>query len=597
MRRDGYAAIRDYAVIGDGRTVALVARDGSIDWLCLPDLDSPSVFAALLHAGDRGGSFHLAPMGAFTASRRYVPDTNVLETVFVTSQGTVRVTDAMTLPGLGLVPFREIARRIDGLTGRVRLEWRVEPRFGYGARRVEIGRCQGVPIAMAGADAIAVRAWDAGQPTCDRGGIGAAFDARPGTSAMLSLSAAHGEPLVFPGRDEVDRRCRDTLGFWTRWSAARGYDGPWRDAVIRSALVLKLLVYAPSGAIAAAPTTSLPETLGGPRNWDYRFCWIRDSAFTLEALIQLGCMAEARSFFWWFMHATQLTHPRLRVFYQLNGGVHAPERTLPLRGYRDSRPVRIGNGAADQLQLDIYGDLLDTAWLFAKKGGEVDRSTGRELGEVADLVCEIWRQPDRGIWEVRTAGRHFTHSKVMCWVALDRAAALARAGVIPTRNADRWRAEGDTIRRFVEERCWSAGKRAYVQYAGGEGLDASVLMMAIRRYHDPRHARLVSTLDAVRRELGYGPLVYRYTGEDGLPGQEGVFLCCSFWLVEALVLAGRRDEAAALMEELLVLANDVGLYAEELEPRELAFLGNFPQALVHLALISAAVAFHESHAA
>ena len=570
--------------------MALVARDGAIDWLCLPDLDSPSVFGAMLDT-ERGGSFLLAPEAPFGVTRRYLENTNVLQTTFTTSDGVVRVTDAMTLPRGPLPPFRELVRLVDGLSGRVTMRWHVTPRFGYGARPTRIAWTGGVPVASARSDALAVRAWDAGDVRCDAAGIGGSFEAREGTRATLAVVAAHGEPLVFPPRAHVEARLEATAAFWQGWAAATQYSGRWRDAVIRSALVLKLLVYAPSGAIAAAPTTSLPESIGGERNWDYRYCWLRDSAFTLEALLQLGCRAEIDAFAWWFLHATRLSRPGLRVLYRLDGGAYAPERTWDLEGYRGSRPVRTGNAAAAQRQLDIYGDLLDTAWCYARSGGRLSPDAGAELADVADFVCDHWREPDRGIWEVRAAPRHFTHSKAMCWVALDRAQRLLEQGQIRGRSGVRWRAEAAAIREFIETSCWSPRLGSYVRSAGTEEVDASVLLMAITRYHDPRDARVRGTVDAVRRLLAHGPFVYRYQGEDGLPGSEGVFLCCSFWLVEALVLAGRRDEAAATMDALLAHANDVGLYAEELDPATGEFLGNFPQALVHLALISAAMAF------
>ena len=583
-----YRPIRDYAAIGDGRTVALVAREGSIDWLCLPDVDSPSVFAALLDA-ERGGRFELAPEAAFSSERRYLPHTNVLETTFTTSSGVARVTDAMTLPGRRLSPLREVARRIDGVSGRVRMRWRVRPRFGYGLRSTRIERRGDVPVAVSGGEAVAVCAWEAGTATVDGDAIGASFETRAGARGLLALSSAHGQPLVFPSREDVEARLETTVAFWKTWAEHLTYDGAWKEAVVRSALLLKLLVFSPSGAIAAAPTTSLPEEIGGTRNWDYRFCWIRDSAFTLEALLDISCRAEARSFFWWFMHATR-RRARLQVFYRLDGGTHAPEREIPLEGYRGSRPVRTGNGAGSQLQLDTFGDLFDTVARYVSTGGELDRATGRELAHVAGLVCGLWREPDRGIWEVRMESKHFTHSKAMCWVALDRAVTLAERGLLPRRHLERWRREAGEIRSFVETQCWSERQQSYTRFAGSEELDASLLLMAMVRYGDPAHPRMVKTIDAVRRELGRGALVYRYLGEDGLPGGEGVFLCCSFWLVEALALAGRTEEAAECMELLLPLANDLGLYAEEIDPATRDFLGNFPQGLVHLALVSAAAA-------
>jgi GH15 family glucan-1,4-alpha-glucosidase len=587
VRSAGYAPLRDYAAIGDGRTVALVARDGSIDWLCLPDLDSPSAFGAVLDA-ERGGSFALAPMGRFTAERRYVPATNVLETTFVTGEGAVRVTDAMVLPAGGLAPERELARRVEGISGRVRMHWRLEPRFGYGEGQTRLALRGRTPVATGGKEALALSAWGAGDPTLEETSITGSFIAAEGQVAVVVLSAAYQEPLVFPSRSEVEARLEKTIAFWRGWSAARRYEGSWRDAVLRSALALKLLIHAPSGAIAAAATASLPERIGGERNWDYRFCWVRDSAFTLHALMQLGCPREADAFFWWLLHASQLTHPRLRVLYRLDGGERSPESALELSGYHGSRPVRVGNGAADQEQLDIYGDLMQTAWLYARAAGGLDSDTGRRLAEIADLVCELWRRPDSGIWEVRSEPLHFTHSKMMCWVALDRAVRLAEAGRVPRLHAASWRAQADAIRSFIDQRCWSDKLSSYVRSAGSEELDASLLLGALMDFEGDRDPAMTATVAAVKRELGNGPLVDRYNGDDGLSGREGAFLCCSFWLVDALARAGRLDEAGELMDELTSLANDVGLYAEEVDHQTGEFLGNMPQGLVHLALINAA---------
>jgi GH15 family glucan-1,4-alpha-glucosidase len=593
MRAGGYAAIRDYAAIGDGRAVALVALDGAIDWLCLPDLDSPSVFAAVLDA-ERGGSFHLRPSVPFRVERRYRPGTNVLETTFHTEGGAVRVVDVMTLAGPGLTPFRELARRIEGLAGHVSLTWRIEPRFGYASATTRIERRLGIPVATSGASALAVQSWNADESATRQGAIGGSVDVRAGESALIACSIANQEPLVFSSREQVEARIEGSARAWADWSAGRNYDGPWADAVIRSALALKLLVHAPSGAVAAAATTSLPEDVGGERNWDYRFCWVRDSAFTLGAFLGLGCAADARAYFWWLMQASQLTHPRLRVLYRLDGGAHAPERTLPLNGYRTSRPVRIGNAAAAQLQLDTYGELLQTAWLYATTGHRIDNDIARRLAEMADLVCRIWRRPDAGIWEVRSQPEHFTQSKMMCWVALDRAGDLAHRGLIPGRHAQRWAQEAQSIQDFVETRCFSQEKRSYVRHADSDELDASLLLGVLLSYGDPASDRWVGTIDAVRRELGNGPFVRRYGGEDGLAGSEGAFLTCSFWLAEALARCGRAEEGVELMDELVGLASDVGLYAEEVEPATGDFLGNLPQGLTHLALINAALAVTEA---
>ncbi len=589
----GYAPIRDYALIGDGRTAALVARDGAIDWLCLPDMDSPSAFAAILDAA-RGGHFALSPEGPYEVERRYLPGTNVLETTFFTGEGAVRVTDAVTIPDDVLCPFREVVRRIEGLSGEVALRWEVTPRFDYGAADVRCRRWGRAVVAASGRDAMAIRPWEAGEAELTDGAIRGRFELREGGRALLLLVAAHQEPLVLPTRDEAERRLDHTIAFWRRWSASTSYQGPWADAVARSELALKLMVHSPTGAIVAAPTTSLPEALGGERNWDYRYCWIRDSAFTIDAMMRLGRLDEAHAFFWWFMHASKLTQPRLQVLYELDGGNHAPERELSFEGYCRSHPVRVGNGAVDQQQLDIYGDLFQAAWLYGCEGHEIDRDTGRELAKVADLVCDIWRKPDSGIWEVRSEPRHFTHSKVMCWVALDRAQRLAEAGILPSARAERWRREAHEVRTFIETRCWSDELQSYTRFAGAhDEVDASLLLMAVMSYHNAAEPRLGATVDAVRRLLGHGPFVKRYNGEDGLSGQEGAFVTCSFWLVEALARLGRHDEAATLMDALLARANDVGLYAEEIEPSTGTFLGNFPQGLVHLALVGAALAFAE----
>jgi GH15 family glucan-1,4-alpha-glucosidase len=590
-RVDGYAPIAEYAAVGDGRTVALIARDGSVDWLCLPDLDSPSVFGALVDS-ERGGRFELRPEEPFEASRRYLPDTNVLETTFSSAGGTVRVADALALPTSGLAPYRELVRRVESVAGRVPMRWCVEPRPGYGAD-VRLDRRAGVPVATHGSDALAVLAWDAGEPTVRDGAVDGGFVAADGSVAHVVLAAAHEEPVVYPGRDQVETRLEETGASWRDWASGREYDGPWREAVVRSALALKLLVYAPSGAIAASPTTSLPETIGGERNWDYRFAWPRDSAFALRALLELGCSSEAKAFFSWLLHASQLTKPEVNVLYRLNGRAEADERLLSHAGYRASRPVRVGNGAAGQTQHDVYGEVLDAASQVACFSGDLDRDQARRLAKIADHVCEIWRRPDAGIWELRSEPAHLTQSKMMCAVALERACALAEQGLLQG-DVAHWRREREEIREFVETRCYSGRKRSYTRSADEDELDASLLLGVLAGYDEPTAPRLVGTVDAVRGELADGPLIRRYLTEDGLPGEEGAFLACSFWLAEAYALQGRVDEATALMDELVGLANDVGLYSEEIDPETGEFLGNFPQGLSHLASITAAVAISKA---
>jgi GH15 family glucan-1,4-alpha-glucosidase len=582
--------IGDYAAVGDGRTVALVSRRGSVDWLCLPDMDSPAVLGRLLDP-QRGGFFLVGAEEAGEVRRRYLPGTNVLETTHTTAAGAIRVTDALTLPGAGLAPQRELVRVVEGLAGEVEVGWSFEPRFGYGLAQTRLdARPYGV-VATSGGDAVGLILPPATSLETGAGAARGAFAVRAGEREVLALVSAHGEPLVLPSRAEALERLDRTADYWRGWAESRTYEGPWREHVIRSALALKLLVFAPSGAIAAAPTTSLPERLGGDRNYDYRYCWVRDSAFTTDAFLRLGCSREARAFLSWLMHASQLTHPELRVLYTLNGGEEERERSLPLAGYRDSRPVRVGNAASDQLQLDAYGDLLDAAWIYDTRGEPLDRDVGRRLAAVAEHVCSIWREPDAGIWEIRERVDHFTEGKMKCAIALERACALARRGSVPGAGLARWEREAAEIRRFVEEECWSDELGAYARAAGSRELDASVLLAGQNRYSEEGDERLSATIDAVRARLGAGPLLYR---ADDLREHEGAFVACSFWLVTALAHVGRLDEAGETMEAMLGYANDVGLFAEEIDPSSGAFLGNFPQGFSHLALVSAAARIAEA---
>jgi GH15 family glucan-1,4-alpha-glucosidase len=581
-RRDGYAPIQDYAALGDGETVALVALDGSVDWLCLPRHDSDPVLAALLDA-DGGGSFVLRPDVPFRAERRYLPESNVLETTFWTADGAVRITDAMGVQNGGMLPWRELTRRVEGLAGSVPMRYALEV-----SRHVE-QRCWqhpgGPPVVVAGNEQVSLLTWDAGEQNRREG----RFRIEQGSTAHLALVAESGGPLPCPTRDEVDGRLETTVDSWRRWVGVQTYDAEWRDHVVRSLLALKLLICSSTGAIVAAPSSSLPERIGGSRNWDYRYAWTRDSCWTLGSLISLGFRDQAHASFDWLLRAVCGTQPDVDPIYELDGSALRRCDTVDWPGYRGSRPVLVGNGAGDQLQLGGYGDLLDTACAYVSEGNALDPGTAGLLAAVADDVCTRWREQDSGIWELKET-QDFTHSKIACWTALQRALDLVESGQLPSDGVDRWRRSLREIEEFVETRCWSGERGAYVQFPGGSGLDAAALLCSRRGYGDVNRGRVEATLEAIRGELARGALLYRYSGQET---EEGAFVACSFWLVEALARLGRVDEAAELMEETLAFANDVGLYSEEIDPATGDFLGNFPQGLSHLSLIRAAVAVAE----
>jgi GH15 family glucan-1,4-alpha-glucosidase len=589
VREDGFAPISDYGTIGDGRSVALVARDGDIDWLCLPSSTSPAAFAALLDP-ERGGRASLAPTEPYQVQRRYVEDTNVLQATYRTASGTVRLTDAMNLDGGTPPPWSELVRRVECVAGEVPLAWSVSPRASYGRATPTVARRSGVPVLELGHADIAVHAWNAGEPVMGEQGVSGRMRLHSGETATVALTVTAGSPIAAPRRAEIERRLRWTVEDWRRVTAACVYDGPWQPAVRRSALLLHLLIDAAQGMLVAAPTTSLPERLGGDRNYDYRFGWVRDSAFALDALMHLGYRAQAHASLAWLLDATSHTHPRLQPFYRIDGDPRAPESSLSLRGYRGSRPVRIGNAAAGQLQLGAFGDLLDTVLQYVDHGNALDSGTAQRIAEIADFICKVWRDPDSSIWELPTQ-RHYTQSKLGCWMALDRAVRLADLGVIEGEGVPRWRREAEAIRSFVLTSCWSVRKRTLVACADSDALDASVLLAGRHGFFARDADALAATVEAVCRELRVGPCVYRCSGSREL---EGAFIPCSFWLMDALARLGRHDDAAEVMDGACAASNDLGLLSEEVDPDSGELLGNFPQALSHLALANAAVTFAEA---
>jgi GH15 family glucan-1,4-alpha-glucosidase len=581
-RTDGYAPIDDYALIGDGRSLALVALDGSIDWLCLPDLDAPAVLASLLDA-ERGGRFVLRPRGEFKSRRRYLDDSNVLETVHATPSGVVKVTEAFLTDGGALLPWAELVRKIECLDGEVELEWRLEARPRWGREEPVASIKENVGLVEWDGDAIAVLTYDGGRTKVDGSDLHGRIELATQETAMLAALYFNDAPFAFPPRDELEVRLARTRDYWQTYTREIPYDGPWLDAVRRSVVAQRLLTFPPTGAIAAAPTTSLPERIGGTRNWDYRYSWVRDTSLALESLLAARLSVECQRSLAWVIEASR-AHDELQPMYTLRGEADLPRDDVAYEGYRGSKPVRIGNDAESQLQLGGYADVIGAAYRFCGAGHMLDPRTAERCAELADDVCRLWQRDDAGIWEIDE--RPYTTSKIACWSALEHAIELAEQGHVPDENVKRWRRSRDEIREWVEGNCWSAARGAYVLHPGSDDLDASVLLGARFAYFERGNERFVSTIETIRRELGDGPFLYRTTS---LRDEEGCFLACSFWLVDALARMGRLDEACGLMDELVAAANDVGLYAEEIDPSTGAHLGNFPQALTHLSLILAAV--------
>ena len=594
-----YYPLSDYALIGDCRTAALVSNRGSIDWLCLPDFDSPSVFARLLDAR-HGGHFSICPTGPFTSGSSYIDYSGVVRILFRTGSGTATMTDFMPLYG-GEEPERygapragrQLIRLIECTAGQVELHVEFRPRPRYGAQSAHISLVpHGASVDLDGQCAVLSSSIPL---AIEDDTVTGRFVLRSGERGLLALMLR--EPWDSPcasvnGALEL---LNSTLSFWRDWHAGCRYRGPYYDVVMRSLATLKLLTYAPTGAMVAAPTTSLPEEIGGVRNWDYRYTWIRDASLGFRALLQAGHPEDAQGFMKWICEIALRCEPgKLQIMYGLRGERDLTECTLDhLPGYRNSRPVRVGNLASKQFQLDVYGELLECFELL-RSSGELAAVDAKEFWPVfasqVDAVADFWREPDSGIWEMRSLPQHFVHSKVLAWLALDRGIRAAEAAGLPA-DRPKWRKEQDAIRQEVMTHGFNERLGAFVQSYGSHLLDAANLLLPIVGFIDSNHPRMRSTIEAIQERLLSKGLVYRYRGaDDGVPGDEATFAACAFWLVEDLAALGRYDQATELFQSLLERSTSLGLFAEEIDPRSGAHLGNFPQALTHIALINAASA-------
>jgi GH15 family glucan-1,4-alpha-glucosidase len=601
---DGYLPIEDYGAIGNLRTVALVGRNGSIDWCCFPELDRPSVFGSILDRR-RGGRFRVAPRAPWHSEQRYLEGTNVLETRFETDGGRVTVTDFMPLRGsilgAGSPPTApQIHRIIRCEAGEVEVEVEWSPRCDYGRARMEILAAENGFSATSAREAVTLGLACSASVELTRDDSGPVLRARilVREGESTALATRYGSSETQCSLSGCLEALEDTVAAWREWShhcerpEQCAFAGAWHGEVIRSGLALKLLTHPDTGAIAAAATTSLPEEIGGVRNWDYRFTWIRDAAFTAQALFALGHRAEAADFLTWSHRVSSVKGDRafgLQIMYGLHGETELPEIELAhLEGYRGSRPVRIGNGAAKQKQLDIYGELLSSAYELVRMGGRLDPPVMAFLSRVADLACHEWREPDYGIWEVRGGPRHFVYSKVMVWVALDRAVRMAERWGLPGRIG-MWRRERDAVRDAILSQGYDRHVGAFVQSFGSTALDASNLLIPVLEFLPFDDPRVQGTIDRTLEHLTENGLVYRYLADDGLPGGEGAFGLTTFWMVDALALSGRVEEAREIFAGVAARANHLGLFSEEFDPRTGAFLGNFPQAFSHIGFINSAL--------
>jgi GH15 family glucan-1,4-alpha-glucosidase len=586
-------ALADYGLLGDTRTAALVSADGGIDWLCAPTFDGEPVFGALL-GGPDAGTFRVRPtLPAERLVRRYRPHTATLETVWATAGGTLKLTEAMVAEVSGrLLPTTLLVRRLEADGAPAEAAVVFDPRFGERHLRPRVRQdrhlvCEWGALAMSLGCTGGLRV----EP-----GTTTAITVEPVRQVVMVLDLANTEPLSWVDPETAWDLVEDDEARWREWSLGISEDVPFREAVLRSLLTLKLLTYSPSGAPVAAPTTSLPEDPGGIRNWDYRYAWPRDASIGIAAFLGLGKAGEALNFLNWLLHASRLQRPMLPALLTLTGG-HVPrERTLESwPGYAGSAPVRVGNGAAHQHQLDGYGWVLDAAWNLVRQGHRLNSETWRAMRGFTDLVARRWAEPDAGIWEIRADAAHHVHSKIMAWLALDRALRIAESHRISARRRRRWGTARSELSADIRAKGFDTARNTYTRSYGSADLDSALLILPVTGFEDPGSERLRGTVDAVWSELSAGyPFLYRYPpGQDGLPGDEGAFLPCSFWLAQALALTGRAAEATEMFEALLGIAGPLGLFSEEIDPATGALLGNYPQAMTHAAVVQAALALRD----
>jgi GH15 family glucan-1,4-alpha-glucosidase len=590
--------IQDYAVIGNGRSAALISRFGSIDWLCWPQFDSASLFAAILDP-KIGGHWRICPVAESLGERRYLEETNVLETSFRTSTGNIVLTDFMPVTSEEekrrvLWPENEIIRRIECQQGEAEVAVDFMPRPDYARARFDFKEVGALGLRI-DLDRHVLTLRGEAKLAANGNRAFARLKLKAGDVVSFSLTFSSEAPAVIPPLgDLVLEKLEATVNWWRRWVAQSNYRGPYRQAVNRSALLLKLLSFSPSGAIVAAPTTSLPEKIGGDHNWDYRFAWLRDAAFTVRALFGLGYQDDGEAFVNWLLHATRLTRPELRVLYDVYGERPPYERSLDhFAGHANSAPVRLGNAASEQAQLDVYGEVVEAVAHFFQDQ-EIDREMQQMLRQSGEFICKHWREPDYGMWEYRDQRRHYTHSRLMCWVALDRLIDLHGRGRIKI-NLDRVRKTRDEIRREIETRAWNASLEAYTQTCGGNEIDANALLLAYHGFEEATSERMQKTYQCIQEKLRpRRGLLFR--DQRSLDKGEGAFALCGFWEVDFLARAGRREEAREVFEAAMAYANDLGLFGEEVDPETGDALGNFPQAFTHLGVINAALSLAKSEA-